>query len=121
MVLYPEILLREMKRVAKYQIVSFPNFAFWRNRIDLLLSGRMPKPMLFEYSWYSTGHIHQLSFKDFFELIDHVGGITVVDKRLEHSSNPIKNLLMQQYPNAFQMLGVYLLKKSKKTPENLLL
>lgn len=25
----------------------------------------MPRPMLFGYEWYNTGHIHQLSIKDF--------------------------------------------------------
>src|SRR5690606_11237474 len=29
MVKYPEILLFEMKRISKYQIISFPNFAFY--------------------------------------------------------------------------------------------
>ena len=36
MVMYPEVLLKEMKRISKYQIISFPNFAFYKNRIDLL-------------------------------------------------------------------------------------
>jgi methionine biosynthesis protein MetW len=69
MVMYPEILLSEMKRIARYQIVSFPNFAYWRNRLDLLFRGRMPHPMLYGYKWYNTGHIHQLSIRDFEELI----------------------------------------------------
>jgi len=70
MVMYPEILLSEMKRIAHYQIISFPNFAHWRNRLDLLLKGRMPKPMLFGYDWYTTGHIHQLSLIDFLDLAE---------------------------------------------------
>ena len=111
MVMYPEVLLREMKRVARFQIVSFPNFAFWRNRIDLLFNGRMPKRMLFEYSWYSTGHIHQLSFVDFKELIDHVGGLQIVEQRLEQSDHPVKDILMRKFPNLFQMLGVFVLVK----------
>src|SRR5262245_47779309 len=61
MVMYPEVLLREMCRLAPVSIVSFANFAFIRNRLDFLLSGRMPRPMLFGYTWYDTGHIHQLS------------------------------------------------------------
>jgi methionine biosynthesis protein MetW len=65
MVMYPEVLLAEMKRIARHQIVSFPNFAHWTNRLDLLCHGRMPKPMIFGYDWYSTGHIHHLSVADF--------------------------------------------------------
>jgi len=73
MVMYPEVLLEEMKRVARYQIVSFPNFAYFLNRKELLLNGRMPRTTLGGYSWYSTGHIHQPSISDFLELSGRLG------------------------------------------------
>ena len=113
MVMYPEVLLREMKRIARYQIISFPNFAFYRNRLDLLFHGRMPRPMLFGYAWNTTGHIHQLSLTDFLQLVRDVGGLQVVNRVLEHSDNPFKELLMQTFPNLFQVLAIYLLKKSE--------
>jgi methionine biosynthesis protein MetW len=69
MVMYPEKLLSEMGRVAKRQIVSFPNFANIRNRLELFLYGRMPRAMLFGHAWWNTGHIHQLSISDFKELV----------------------------------------------------
>ncbi|MDD5491397.1 MAG: methionine biosynthesis protein MetW [bacterium] len=65
MVMNPEILLQEMKRIARFQIISFPNFAFLWQRLELLFRGRMPQKLLYGYDWYSTGHIHQLSIKDF--------------------------------------------------------
>lgn len=65
MVMYPEVLLAQMRRISRRQIVSFPNFAHWSNRLDLLFRGRMPRPMIFGYDWYSTGHIHHLSVADF--------------------------------------------------------
>lgn len=65
MVKYPEILINEMKRISKYQIISFPNFAYLENRFDLFFNGVMPRKMLYRYKWYNTGHIHQLSIKDF--------------------------------------------------------
>ncbi|MBK7632176.1 MAG: methyltransferase domain-containing protein [Ignavibacteriales bacterium] len=111
MVNYPEILLKEMKRISKRQIISFPNFGFYKNRIDFLAKGRMPKPMLFGYSWYSTGHLHQLTIKDFYELIIYVEGIKVINVVLEKSSNPIKNYFLTRYPNLFQVLPIFLLEK----------
>jgi len=65
MVLYPEVLIDEMKRIAKKLIISFPNFGYIGNRLDMLFHGRMPRPMIHGYEWYSTGHIHQLSIRDF--------------------------------------------------------
>lgn len=65
MLVYPEVALKEMARISKYQIISFPNFAYFENRLDLLFNVIMPRPMLHKYSWFNTGHIHQLSNRDF--------------------------------------------------------
>ena len=73
MVMYPEIVLKEMRRVARHQIIAFPNFAFILNRLDLLLCGRMPRWGLFGYTWFNTGHIHQLSISDFRATIGSLG------------------------------------------------
>lgn len=113
MVMYPEKLLSEMKRVAKYQIVSFPNFGHYKNRIDFLLNGRMPKPMLFGYKWYSTGHIHQLSIKDFYELVGDIGGLKILKRHLEGHKNIFKNYLLESYPNLFQILGIFMFGKNE--------
>jgi methionine biosynthesis protein MetW len=111
MVMYPEVLLSEMKRISKYQIISFPNFAHYKNRLDLLLKGRMPKPMLFGYKWYSTGHIHQLSIKDFYELIEEVGGLHILRINEFVSNNRLKRIIIKKYPNIFQILQVFLIEK----------
>ncbi len=111
MVNYPEILLDEMRRISKKQIISFPNFGFYKNRIDLLINGRMPKPMLFGYKWYSTGHLHQLSIRDFEELVKEVHGIKIVKRVLEKSDNPVKNYFLNRFPNLFQVLPIFLLEK----------
>lgn len=113
MVMYPEKLLSEMKRIAKYQIVSFPNFGHYKNRIDLLFNGRMPKPMLFGYKWYSTGHIHQLAIKDFYELVEDVGGLKILKQYVEGHKNFFKKYLLKSYPNLFQILGIFMFGKNE--------
>jgi methionine biosynthesis protein MetW len=110
--MYPEVLLSEMKRISKYQIVSFPNFAHYKNRLDLLIKGRMPKPMMFGYKWYNTGHIHQLSIKDFRELVQDVGGLRVLHINEFLPSNRIKRIIIKKYPTLFQILQVFLLEKN---------
>lgn len=112
MVMYPEVLLREMKRVAVRQIVSFPNFAFYRNRLELLIRGRMPTYGLFGYQWYSTGHIHQLSIRDFRSLVRDVGGLRILETDFVGSMHPLKGLLGRWFPNVFQLLPVFLLERS---------
>ena len=38
----PREVLRHMLRIGRHAIVSFPNFGYWRVRLDFLLRGRMP-------------------------------------------------------------------------------
>jgi methionine biosynthesis protein MetW len=111
MLMYPEVLIMEMKRISEYQIISFPNFGFYKNRLELLFRGRMPRPMLFNYKWYNTGHLHQLSIKDFDELIKDTGGLIQVKTLHKEFTNPVKNFLTKTYPNLFQVLSVHLLRK----------
>ncbi len=109
MVMYPEVLLREMARVARRQIVSFPNFAVFRNRLDLLLHGRMPRPMIFGYKWYSTGHIHHLSVTDFLALVEEVGGLRVLAHRHTGRTAGLGGFLARRWPNLFQSIAIIML------------
>ena len=61
----PLHVLKEILRVGKRAIVSFPNFAHWRARLSMLLSGRAPRTALFPYEWYESPNIHFLSVQDF--------------------------------------------------------
>jgi methionine biosynthesis protein MetW len=61
----PMVLIREMARVGKRCIVSFPNFAHWPVRVQLLLKGRMPKTGKLPYEWYETLNIHLTTIRDF--------------------------------------------------------
>lgn len=115
MVMYPETLLNEMKRISKFQIISFPNFAFYKNRIELLFKGRMPNPMLFGYSWYTTGHIHQFSIKDFYKLVSDVGGLKVEKIICVKTNHSLKDFLTRTIPNLFMAIPIFLL--SKKNAE----
>ena len=63
----PEYVLEEMLRVGKKCIVSFPNFAYWRVRLNFALEGCMPKSRILPFEWYNTPNIHLLTIKDFFE------------------------------------------------------
>lgn len=61
----PDFVINEMLRVGEQGIISFPNFAYWRVRLYLLLNGKMPKSGLLPYEWYDTPNIHLLTIKDF--------------------------------------------------------
>ncbi len=64
----PLTVLREMLRVGRRAIVSFPNFGHWSMRLSMLVSGRAPKTGLFPHEWHSSPNIHFLTIQDFEEL-----------------------------------------------------
>ena len=61
----PEWLLDQLLRVGEQVFVSFPNFAYWRMRMSLLVNGRMPHSRHLPESWYATKNIHHLTVDDF--------------------------------------------------------
>jgi methionine biosynthesis protein MetW len=69
----PHEVLGHMMRIGRRAIVSFPNFAFWRVRLDLALKGRMPMSDMMPYQWYDTPNIHLCSIKDFVALCGEMG------------------------------------------------
>ena len=63
----PTEMLREMLRVGRLGIVSFPNFGYWRVRLDLAIRGRMPVTSWLPYRWFDTPNIHLLCLQDFLD------------------------------------------------------
>ena len=63
-----ENILQEMKRVAAEAIVTFPNFGYWRNRLQIALGGHMPVSERMPYQWYKTPNIHWCTLQDFDKL-----------------------------------------------------
>ncbi len=106
MVLYPEILLKEMKRISRRQIISFPNFAYFKNRLDLLWNGRMPRQLLFGYQWYNTGHIHQCSVNDFHELVKETGGLRVTRRGAVPVGFALLDRMGKWMPNLFSKVVI---------------
>lgn len=61
----PLPILKEMLRVGRRGIVSFPNFGHWRVRFDLTIRGRMPITQGLPHGWYDTPNIHLFTLADF--------------------------------------------------------
>ncbi|MBL7115601.1 MAG: homoserine O-acetyltransferase [Kiritimatiellae bacterium] len=66
----PRFVVREMLRVAREAIVTFPNFGKWNLRLQLALRGRMPKNRALPFEWYDTPNIHLFTLRDFIDLCD---------------------------------------------------
>ena len=95
----PKRLLNEMLRVGRRGIVTFPNFAYWRNRLQIGLSGKMPVSEELPYKWYDTPNIHLCTMRDFARLCDELG-FEIETSVAVHSSGRT-NPGLKLFPNVF--------------------
>ena len=61
---HTEEIIMEMLRVGREGIVSFPNFGYWPQRLQIM-RGRMPVSDVLPYTWYNTPNVHLCTFADF--------------------------------------------------------
>ena len=99
----PLQVLREMLRVGKRAVVSFPNFGHWSMRLSMLFSGQAPRTRLFPYEWYESPNIHFLSVRDFERLAARYG--FRVERRLFLAGRTRLTFL----PNLRSQVAVFLL------------
>lgn len=99
-----EGVLRDIARVGREAIVSFPNFAYWPHRVALL-RGRMPVSKSLPYDWYDTPNLRCATIKDFEELANKVG-LEVLECVALHDGEPVNFL-----PNWRGSLAVFRFRK----------
>ena len=104
----PENALKEIVRIGKECIVSIPNFANLKCRVQLALTGKMPVSNALPYDWYSTPNLHLCSLKDFESLCKKLN-IKVIERKLS-DSNGRSSFLMKTFPNLFTEVALYKLK-----------
>jgi homoserine O-acetyltransferase len=104
----PERVFQELLRVGRKVIVSFPNFAHWRCRLQLLLTGRAPVTRQLPFRWYNSPNIHCLSLRDFEEFCGKLG--VTIEKRIPLvKTNPSP---VRFGPNLFAEQVIYVTSKS---------
>ena len=82
-----ESIVKEILRVGREGIVSFPNFGYWRARVQLL-AGRMPVSRELPYQWYDTPNIHLFTIDDFDRFCDSFG-VRVVERIVLTDGRPV--------------------------------
>jgi methionine biosynthesis protein MetW len=98
----PRRVLRNLVRIGRRAIVSFPNFGHWRIRWGLLAQGRMPVTPLLTHVWYDTPNIHLCTIKDFLALAEAMDVVIERALTLDRAGRPLRlapqlaNLLAEQ-------------------------
>lgn len=95
-----ERIMKEMLRVGRAGVVTFPNFGYWKNRVQVI-RGRMPVSKNLPFEWFNTPNIHLCTVFDF-EKFCAERGITVVARTVLTGGKPVTAL-----PNLLGELAVY--------------
>lgn len=100
-------ILAEMLRVGREAVVSFPNFAYWKNRLAIL-EGRMPVSEDLPYLWYDTPNVRFFTLLDFESLCEAMDIVIRERKVLDE-----KGVLVTEEPNFLGSLAVYRITRSQ--------
>ncbi len=102
---HTERMLLETARVGRVGIVSFPNFAHWRNRLQVA-AGRMPITRVLPYQWYDTPNIRVGTFADF-ELLARRKQLKLLESFGIQDGRPVRRL-----PNLLANVAVFKFQRS---------
>jgi methionine biosynthesis protein MetW len=106
----PALVLREVTRVGRLGIVSFPNFGHWRLRVQLVARGKMPVTRTLPYRWYETPNIHLCTVRDF-EALARAEGLTLLERRLLDATGGPAPARARRRPNLLAAGAAYLLRR----------
>jgi len=107
----PRTVVEHLLRIGRHAIVSFPNFAHWRTRLDLLLKGRMPVNDHLPYSWYETPNIHFCTILDFVHLCREIG-VEITDSLALNAAGDVQHFAADsRWANLFAVDAVFLLEE----------
>jgi len=98
---HTEGILREMLRVGREAVISFPNFAYWKN-LRSVLDGRMPVSEDLPYQWYDSPNVRFFTLLDFEALCDKMGLVIRERHVLDEEGN-----LVEHEVNFLGSLAVY--------------
>ncbi len=100
-----EKILREVVRVGKESVISFPNFGHWSHRLAVGL-GRMPVSKSLPYQWYNTPNVRVLTVTDFEKLASNLG-LKILDQCILHEGRQVTLM-----PNLFGSLALFRIRRA---------
>ena len=108
---HTEGILQEMLRVGREAVVSFPNFAYWKN-LRSVLDGRMPVSEDLPYQWYDSPNVRFFTLLDFEDLCAKMGLIIRERSILDEAGKPVECTENREV-NFLGSLAVYRLTRNR--------
>lgn len=102
----PDLLIDEMLRVGNEGIVTFPNMAHWKARLQLGLGGYMPVTKYLPYKWFNTPNIHLCTVRDF-KCLCKKQDIKILQTSYVDFKHSKSTILMKLFPNLFGEIAIF--------------
>ncbi|AFK51982.1 methionine biosynthesis protein MetW [Tistrella mobilis] len=109
----PDMVIRNLVRIGRRAIVSFPNFGHWRCRTHLLIRGRMPRTRGLPYAWYDTPNIHLCTITDFVRSCAHAGVRIEISLALDSRGRVVRRNAPDGYANLIGEIGMFVLSRDR--------
>ena len=104
-ILHVDRVLIDALRVGKKVIAGFPNFAYYKSRLQMFFSGRTPVTGALPYQWHDTPNLHFLSISDF------TNYCRLKKINVERSVCIGQTRRIPFFPNLFAQTGIFLISK----------
>ena len=106
-----DAVIRDALRVGKNVIVGFPNFAYYRSRVQIFFGGKTPVNESLPYQWYETPNLHFFSISDF---VDYCRSRKIL---IERNTFLGEKKQIRLFPNVFAQTGIFFISATKKSVE----
>lgn len=107
----PAFIIREMLRVGRRGIVSFPNFSHWGIRLQLLFTGVAPVSRELPYGWHDTPNIRVITLKDFRRFCRKEGFAVEREVAISTHHHEERGRQVRLLPNLLAAYGIFLLSR----------
>ncbi len=101
----PEMILGEMLRVGTKAIVSFSNWGYWRCRLELLLTGRIPQAPDLPQSWHARPRWQAFTITDFAQFC-RTAGILISRQAYLEGGRPMR---VPKFTNLLSTTAIFVL------------
>lgn len=110
----PDKLIKELLRVGRRVIVSFPNFCHWAIRMQILFHGYAPKNRQLPYEWYDTPNIRVITIHDFRRFVK-ANNCKLVKEAAINTNKDLHGSIIHFLPNLRATFGIFLVEKGDET------
>lgn len=106
----PDSVLKEVLRIGRKSIISFPNFAYISTRSYLMFRGTMPVNELLPYQWYESPNIHLLTITDMRRMAEDFSFSIIKEIDFSYTARG-RSKVVKFFPNLLAQYGFFVIEK----------